>query len=75
MNKISIDYTLVYRLKFANWYQWTKDGDCFNARTGRQLKQIYNSGSIGYCIKGRFYSLKYLRSQLELIPKKENLPF
>lgn len=68
MNTISVNYTLVYQLKFANQYQWTADGKCFNVQKGTQLKQCYNAGCIGYNIKGRFYSLKYLRTQLEKIP-------
>ena len=75
MNTISITYTLKYRLEFAPWYQWTESGICFNTRTGRQIKQVYNNGCIGYCIKSKFYSLSYLRKRLELIPKKEYLPF
>lgn len=71
-DNISITYTLKYQLSFAPNYKWTKCGMCFNTKTNRQLKQVYNSGCIGYCIKGRFYSLKYLRTKLELIPKIEN---
>lgn len=75
MIRISITYTCKYRLKFANNYVWSKCGKCFNSKTNRQIKQVYNSGCIGYSINGKFYSLKYLRKQLELIPKKELLPF
>jgi hypothetical protein len=74
MNIISVTYTLKYRLKFANHYQWSDDKNCFNAKTGRRIKQVYNNGCIGYSINGKFYSIKYLRTQLELIPK-EYYPF
>jgi len=67
MNSISITYTLIYQISFAPEYQFTKDGKCFNTKTGRQIKQVYNSGCIGYSIKGKFRSLKYLRSKLEKI--------
>lgn len=67
MNTISVDYTLVYQLNFANEYKFTKCGMCFNTKRGKRLKQCYNSGSIGYNIKSRFYSLKYLRTRLEKI--------
>lgn len=70
MNIISINYAVYWRLKFANNYQWTKDGKCFNSLTGRQIKQCYKNGMIGYYIKSKFYSIKYLRSQLEKIPNK-----
>lgn len=48
---------------------------CFNTKTSRQLKQVYSNGVIGYCINSKFKSLKYLRTQLESIPKEEILPF
>jgi hypothetical protein len=75
MNYISITYTLIYHLSFATNYQWTKDGKCFNVKTGKQIKQVYNSGCIGYSICGKFYSLKYLKTKLEKIKNKEKLPF
>jgi hypothetical protein len=75
MNSISVTYTLKYQLVFAPNYQWTSDGKCFNVKTGRQLKQVYSNGSIGYCINGKFKSLSYLRKKLILIPEKNNIPF
>jgi len=74
MNTISISYTLVWCLNFAENYQFTKCGKCFNKKTGKRLKQVYNSGCIGYNIKGRFYSLKYLRKKLIKI-KEYDCPF
>jgi hypothetical protein len=74
MSSISINYTLIYQLKFAVNYQWTKCGKCFNTKTGKQIKQVYNNGCIGYNIKGKFKSLKYLRTQLERI-SSVSVPF
>lgn len=74
MNLISVSYTLKYELDFAPNYQWTKCGKCFNIKTGRQLKQSYVSGSIGYSINGKFMSLTKLRKHLVKI-KHEDLPF
>lgn len=74
MSCISINYTVDWQLSFAKNYQWSKCGKCFNSKTGKALKQCYKNGMIGYYIKGKFYSLKYLRTQLEKIPK-ENCPF
>ena len=70
MNKISINYTLKYELLFAPNYKWTSHGKCFNIKTGRQIKQVYNKGCIGYSICGKFYSLKRLR---KLLTKIENV--
>lgn len=71
---ITIKYLCKYRLKNAPNYVFAKD-KCFNVKTGREIKQVYNGGSIGYNIDGRFQSLKKLKTQLEKIPTKEILPF
>lgn len=75
MNTITVTYTLIYQLSFSPKYQWTRCNKCFNVQTGREIKQILNSGSIGYGINGKFKSLKYLRTKLERVPKKGKLPF
>ena len=59
-------------MKFAPHYKWSTEKICFNVKTGRKIKQVYNNGSIGYNIKGKFYSLTYLRTQLEKIKKEPN---
>lgn len=74
MNTFSKTYTLKYQLDFAPNYKWTECKKCFNQKTGRQIKQTYVSGSIGYCINGKFYSLKKLRTHLVKI-KEEDCPF
>lgn len=74
MNTISKNYTLKFELDFAPNYKWTDCKKCFNMKTGRQIKQTYVSGSIGYCIGGKFYSLKKLRMHLVKI-KKVECPF
>jgi len=74
MNSISITYTLKYELNFAPNYKWSECGKCFNTKTGREIKQVYNNGSIGYSIYGKFKSLKYLRNNLIKI-RRELLPF
>jgi len=74
VNTISTTYTLKFELDFAPEYKWTSCGKCFNIKTGRQIKQTYVSGSIGYCIKGKFNSLTKLRKHLTKI-KEVNCPF
>ena len=75
MNTISVTYTLLFRLKFAHNYQWTKCGMCFSIKTGRRVKQTISKGSIGYKVNQKFYTLKYCREQLERIPTREKIPF
>lgn len=74
MNSISITYTLKFELSFAPQYKWTTCGKCFNTKTGRCIKQVYNNGSIGYTINGKFKSLTYLRSKLIKI-RPSDCPF
>ena len=74
MNTISVTYTLKFRLNFAHEYQFTEKGQCFNTKTGRKIKKVYNSRCIGYSIKGKLKSLTFLRGYLEKIPR-ETTPF
>lgn len=74
MDSISISYTCKYEVSFAPNYKFSKCGKCFNFKSGRQIKKVYNSGCIGYSIQGRFYSLTFLRSKLVKI-KTNILPF
>lgn len=71
---ITTNHLCKWRLKTSTNYVFSKD-KCFNSKTGREIKQVYNNGSIGYNIKGKFRSLFSLRKELEEIPKKEKLPF
>ena len=64
MTSISINYTCNYELSFAPNYKFSHCGKCFNFKSGRQIKKVYNSGCIGYSIKGKFYSLTFLRKNL-----------
>jgi hypothetical protein len=71
MNSISITYTLKYELGFAPEYKWSDHNQCFNVKTGRRIKQVYNNGCIGYSIRGSFKSLKFLRNRLVKIQEVE----
>ena len=74
MTSISISYTLKYEISIAPEYRFSKCGKCFNIKTGRQIKKVCNNGCIGYSIKGKFKSLKYLRGFLRKI-ENSNCPF
>ena len=63
-------YTLVWQLKDANKYKFTRCKKCFNSKTGKQLKMVMVGGSIGFCIKGKFRTLQALRNKLEKIEKQ-----
>jgi hypothetical protein len=74
METISITYTIKFVISFARHYKWTSGNFLYNLKTGRIVKQTIKGGSIGYCIDGKFYTLKYLKTKF-LKPKKEDCPF
>ena len=47
----------------------------FNLNNNREIKKTVKGSTPGYWLGRRFYSLPELRGILELIPKKEKLPF
>ena len=66
---ITVNYIANYRLNFATNYVFTKCGLCYNTQSGKLIKQILKGNTIGYVIASKFYSLNFLRSKLEFIPK------
>ena len=74
MTTISINKTIKYELSCSPNYVWTDDNLCYNLKTGRQIRQTIVSGSIGYCINGKFKSLTSLRGMLRK-PEKTTIPF
>lgn len=74
METISISYTITFVVDFAPEYKFTKYKECFNVKTGRRIKQISNNGTLGYKIRGKFYSVNNLRKHL-VKPVKEDCPF
>ena len=70
MNTFTVSYTYKYRLNFANHYVFSDCGKCMNLKRGKLVKKVYNSGCIGFNIKGKFHSLTRLRECLEEIPSK-----
>jgi hypothetical protein len=65
---------LIWMLDFAENYQFDKLGKCYNVTTGREIKQTVVGYTLGFCIKGKFYSIKRLRRSLVKI-EKTNCPF
>lgn len=70
-------------LKFS--CKWTLDFDCdyvfvdrynflVNLKTMKIIDQVSKGGSIGYVVKGKFYTLKKLRDHLKKI-KNNDCPF
>ena len=74
MNSFTITYTVKYELSTNTEYVWNEFNECYNLKTGRRIKQVLKNNAIGYCINGKFKSLKSLRPLLQK-PKKVILPF
>lgn len=64
MSVMTVTYTLVWELDFANEYAFTKCGECFNRKRAKEMKQVLQGGCIGYNIKSKFYTLKRLKNHL-----------
>lgn len=74
--RISLDLHCKYRISFATNYVFTtKPKLLVNTKSGKVINQIMKGSTIGYIVNGKFYSLTKLREYLEVIPKKEILPF
>lgn len=74
MKTFTVTYVVKYELSINPNYIWTSDNLCFNLKTGRRIKQVYKNGMIGYCVAGKFKSLKYIRPLLQK-PIKTHCPF
>ena len=74
MHTFTETYAIKYELSFARNYVWLIDNRCVNLKTGRTIKQVLVSRSIGYAISGKFRSLKYLKKYL-VKPTKQETPF
>ena len=68
--RITLNFTCKWTLNFDNDFVFIeKYNFLVNKKTGKILKQITKGGSIGYVIKGKFYSLTRLRQSLVRIQK------
>lgn len=63
-----------WELKFAPEYHFSKDGKCSNQKTGNEIRRVLKGYSSGYYVRGKFYTLSYLRTQLQRITKSKS-PF
>ena len=72
----SITYTIdiKWKVKCHPNHGFGTDKNLYNLKTGRKLKQSYNSGSIGYWFGKKFITLTALKKLLYK-PEKEWLPF
>lgn len=72
---ISLTFTCKWTLDFDQDFVFVeKHNFLVNLKTGRILKQVTKGGSIGYILKGKFYTLQNLRNHLVKITNQKT-PF
>lgn len=74
---INLKVKAKWRLIDNNDYVWTECRKLVNVKKCIEIKKtrIGNSVKPGYYIKGKFIKCEDLKNNIELIPKKEYLPF
>ena len=75
MITITVRYKVKWLLKTNPKYGWTGCGKLFNLTNNREIKKTIKGLTPGYWIGREFISLDKLRSQIEIIPKKQLCPF
>lgn len=73
--RITLTFSCKWQLDFDTDFVFLERHNFLvNRKTGKILKQVMKGGSIGYVIKGKFYSLTRLRQSLVKI-EKQDCPF
>ena len=68
MATISTTYDLKFQYKPSINYKFTDKGICINTKRNRIVKRVLVGYTEGFCLNGKFKSLKVIRKELELIP-------
>lgn len=55
---------LVWEYSLSTNYKFDKKGDCYNTKTSKQMKRTLIGYTEGYCLNGKFKSLKQIRKHL-----------
>jgi hypothetical protein len=74
MTTISTTYDLKWHYKPSTNYKFTEKGVCINTLRNKVVKRVLVGYTEGFCLNGKFKSLKVIRKELELIPVN-NCPF
>ena len=72
---VNVRFKVILQFKNATYFKVTKCKKIINCQTNTIVKQSVRGGSCGYWINKVFIKRKELNNHLELIPKKEILPF
>lgn len=72
---VNVQFKVIWQFKKANHFKVTKCKKIINCQKNTLVKQSIRGGSCGYWINKQFIKRKDLNIHLELIQKKEFLPF
>ena len=72
---VIVHFNVFWQFKNATHFKVTKCKKIINCQTNTIVKQSVRGGSCGYWINKQFIKRKDLNNHLELIPKKEKIPF
>lgn len=74
---ISVTYTIEIRhlIRGFDCYGFGTDKRMYNIRTGRIIRQCYNSGSIGYWMSGKFVPIKAVKKIAYKATTSNTCPF
>lgn len=72
---VNVQFKVIWQFKTAPHFKVTKCKKIINCKTNTIVKQSVRCGSCGFWINKVFIKRKDLNNYLELIPKKEVLPF
>jgi|688.fasta_scaffold1851605_2 hypothetical protein len=73
MISITINYSEKWQIKGMSEYKFAKK-KLFNTKTGKEIKKCLKGYTIGYNLRGKFYSMSSIKLMVERV-KKTDCPF
>lgn len=68
MLSITTNYDCKYQIKGMPEYQFAKK-KLFNVKRGKEVKKVLNGYTLGYNLRGKFYSMQMIKELVEPIEK------
>ncbi len=68
MISITATYDCKYQIKGMPEYQFAKK-KLFNVQRGKEIKKVLNGYTVGYNLRGKFYSMQSIKTMIEPVEK------
>lgn len=68
MISITNTYDCKYQIKGMPEYQFAKK-KLFNMQRGKEIKKVLNGYTVGYNLRGKFYSMQKIKTMIEPVEK------